>query len=99
MFLEHGELSVSTYIRKCLDEEEDFEAKHLLGTQSNIDTTFTELSNDNETITETTIALSMADVLVAFLECLPEPVVPVSLYQTALDAAASNTVSNVCCCY
>lgn len=95
----HGELSVSTYIRKCLDNEEEFEAKQLLETRldsaRDLDNALSELSEDDEKITETTIALSMADVLVAFLECLPEPVIPVSKYQAALEAAESNTVANV----
>lgn len=32
----------------------------------------------------------MVDVLVAFLECLPEPVIPTALYELALEASNSS---------
>ena len=32
----------------------------------------------------------MVDVLIAFLECLPEPVIPTALYELALEASDSS---------
>ncbi|OAD08897.1 hypothetical protein MUCCIDRAFT_117152, partial [Mucor lusitanicus CBS 277.49] len=68
LFLEHGDLIVSTYIRKCLDNGEQFDTN--LGK-------------------EAISANSMIDVLVAFLECLPEPIITTNMYERALEASES----------
>ncbi|KAI8381059.1 Endonuclease/exonuclease/phosphatase [Radiomyces spectabilis] len=90
LFLKHGDPVISKYIRKCLDTGEQFDNSVLLGgsidndeDESNDDTS---TSNDNAH-KEAIGANSMIDVLIAFLECLPEPVIPSDLYTQALDAA------------
>lgn len=80
--MEHGDLIVSTYIRKCLDNGEQFDTNILLGGQPTNDTD-SEITllpdedksdNDNDKSNKEAIsANSMIDVLVAFLECLPDP--------------------------
>lgn len=88
---------MSTYIKKCINEEQPEAVKENANLESSIDVgnTLYEFFDDNEQINETVLALSMADVLVAFLECLPDPVVPVSLYEAALKAAENGSVPNV----
>ncbi|KAI8638810.1 Endonuclease/exonuclease/phosphatase [Parasitella parasitica] len=111
LFLEHGDLIVSTYIRKCLDNEEQFDTNVLLGgeptTEGDVDpgttkeadendelfdvrSTLSELSLENDQLAKEAIsANSMIDVLVAFLECLPEPVITTNMYERALEASES----------
>ncbi|KAI9494141.1 Endonuclease/exonuclease/phosphatase [Zychaea mexicana] len=45
-------------------------------------------------VNDTVGANSMIDILVAFLECLPEPVIPTSMYKQALLAADSEEAMN-----
>ncbi|ORZ22421.1 Endonuclease/exonuclease/phosphatase [Absidia repens] len=83
LFLDHGDRVVSDYIRKCLDSGDSFDTSILLG-----DTT-----DDQETKkghNDSVGANSMIDVLLAFLECLPEPVIPTSHYSRALAASDSD---------
>ncbi|KAI8973493.1 Endonuclease/exonuclease/phosphatase [Mycotypha africana] len=132
LFLEHGDLNVSTYIRECLDNGEQFDTNVLLGNQQLIsaDTTtdktesemhevksslsgltladehntdgkitYDEDDDDNEEVRcdlskEAISANSMIDVLVAFLECLPEPVVTTTNYARALEAGDSLEIFN-----
>lgn len=81
MFLQSGDRVVSNYIRRCLDTGEQFDTHVLLSGRSSED--------DTKEDDDTTGANSMIDVLVAFLECLPEPVIPTSMYKQALKAAES----------
>lgn len=123
MFLEHGDLIVSTYIRKCLDNGEQFDTNVLLGGEPStsnhaepvasqepdesdelfdVKSTLSELSLDNDKLGKEAIsANSMIDVLVAFLECLPEPIITTNMYERALEASESveamNIVSNSLC--
>lgn len=108
MFLAHGELGISTYIRRCLDNNEQFDTSFLLGEQpeesdnnADLSNALSALSIDKDKVNETNSANSMVDVLVAFLECLPEPVVPTSMYESALEASESteamNNVSGTSC--
>ncbi|KAI7898816.1 Endonuclease/exonuclease/phosphatase [Cokeromyces recurvatus] len=99
LFLEHGDLIVSTYIRECLDNGQQFDTNILLGGEpsvednlSQLNSTLSELTmndDDSKRAKEAISANSMVDVLVAFLECLPESVVPTYLYERALDASES----------
>jgi phosphatidylinositol-bisphosphatase len=112
LFLEHGDLIVSTYIRECLDKGEQFDTNVLLGGQpsSNGDCDGDDISDAQSALSELTLvseeskrgkeatsANSMIDVLVVFLECLPDPVISTNMYERALEAAenmdAMNTVS------
>ncbi|KAG0736066.1 hypothetical protein G6F62_011468 [Rhizopus arrhizus] len=43
---------------------------------------------------EAVSANSMIDVLVAFLECLPDPVIPTTMYERALEASESMDAMN-----
>lgn len=103
LFLEHGDLILSTSIRECLDNGEQFDTNVLLGHPP---------QKDNDSIAETQSMLSemtladedresigansMIDVLIAFLECLPEPVIPTFLYERALEAGESlDAVNNI----
>lgn len=121
--MEHGDLIVSTYIRKCLDNGEQFDTNVLLGGEPatgdhvepiasqepdesdelfDVKSTLSELSLDNDKLgKEAVSANSMIDVLVAFLECLPEPVITTNMYERALEASESieamNIVSNSRC--
>ncbi|KAG2196876.1 hypothetical protein INT46_006055 [Mucor plumbeus] len=117
LFLEHGDLIVSTYIRKCLDNGEQFDTNVLLGgeptTGDNVEpistqeadesnelfdvkSTLSELSLDNDKLGKEAIsANSMIDVLVAFLECLPEPVITTNMYERALEASESIEAMNI----
>lgn len=107
--MDHGDLVVSTYIRHCLDNGLQFDTNILLGGQphnetnnvSDVASTLSEMTLVNEehqSGKEALSANSMIDVLIAFLECLPEPVVPTNMYERALEAAESmesmNIVSN-----
>ena len=64
---------------------------------SSSDSDEAKLTDRNETTTpesredenETVGANSMIDILVAFLECLPESVIPQAMYKQALEAANS----------
>ncbi|KAG2235121.1 hypothetical protein INT48_006502 [Thamnidium elegans] len=101
LFLEHGDLIVSTYIKKCLDNQEQFDTNILLGGQpsanyenSDADSEITLISEDDKSRKEAISANSMIDVLVAFLECLPDPVVPTNMYERALEAAESYEAMN-----
>lgn len=92
----HGELVISTYIRRCLDSSEQFDTGFLLGEHyeesdnaADISNALSALSIDKDKVNESSSANSMVDVLVAFLECLPEPVVPTSMYESALEASES----------
>jgi phosphatidylinositol-bisphosphatase len=108
--LDHGDLIVSTYIRHCLDNGLQFDTNILLGGQpsnetdntSDVASTFSDITlvNDEHKVgKEALSANSMIDVLIAFLECLPEPVIPTNMYERALEAAESmesmNIVSNL----
>lgn len=75
MFLEHGDRAITEYVRRCLDKGDPFDSGVLLGSDTNEE--------------QAVGANSMVDVLVAFLECLPESVVPSQLYKHALMAAES----------
>lgn len=96
--MEHGDLVISTYIRDCLDNGNQFDANVLLGGQStrDIDTAFSQLtlSDEEKQHKEVISANSMIDVLVAFLECLPEPVISTHLYERALEAGESVEAMN-----
>lgn len=99
--MEHGDLIVSTYIKKCLDNQEQFDTNILLGGQpsanyenSDADSEITLISEEDKSKKEAISANSMIDVLVAFLECLPDPVVPTDMYERALEAAESSEAMN-----
>ncbi|KAI9267122.1 Endonuclease/exonuclease/phosphatase [Helicostylum pulchrum] len=101
LFLEHGDLIVSTYIKKCLDDQEQFDTNILLGGQpsanyenSDDESELTLVSEEDKSKKEAISANSMIDVLVAFLECLPEPVVPTNMYERALEAAETTEAMN-----
>ncbi|KAI7883681.1 DNase I-like protein [Lichtheimia hyalospora FSU 10163] len=81
LFLQSGDRVVSNYIRRCLDTGEQFDTHVLLSGRASED--------DTKEDDDTTGANSMIDVLVAFLECLPEPVIPTNMYKQALKAAES----------
>lgn len=111
MFLEHGDLVLSTSIRECLDNGEPFDTNALLGrspspppSQKNgagdvvVDagSMLSDMTLVVDEDKESTGANSMIDVLVAFLECLPEPIIPTWLYERALEAGDSfDSVNNV----
>lgn len=101
---------VSTYIRECLDKGEQFDTNVLLGGQPNNGDNGDDVSDAQSALSELTLvseetkrgreavsANSMIDVLVAFLECLPDPVISTNMYERALEAAdnidAMNNVS------
>ncbi|KAI8092448.1 Endonuclease/exonuclease/phosphatase [Gilbertella persicaria] len=102
LFLRHGDLIVSTYIRKCLDNGEQFDTNVLLGGEpaehdeltSDVQHTLSDLTLTETPSKEAISANSMIDVLVAFLECLPEPVISTHLYERALEAAESTEAMN-----
>ncbi|KAI9486626.1 MAG: Endonuclease/exonuclease/phosphatase [Benjaminiella poitrasii] len=104
LFLEHGDLIVSTYIRECLDHGQQFDTNILLGgdntSEDNLSKVTSTLSDitlnddDSKHTKESISANSMIDVMVAFLECLPESVVPASLYERALEASESVEAMN-----
>ncbi|ORX55629.1 DNase I-like protein [Hesseltinella vesiculosa] len=74
LFLEHGDRMICDYIRKCLDAGDTFDPSILLG-------------EEEDQTQEAVGANSVIDVLVAFLECLPEPVIPTQFYAEALAAS------------
>jgi phosphatidylinositol-bisphosphatase len=74
---------VSDYIRKCLDSGDSFDTSILLGET-------TDGPDEKQDTDDSVGANSMIDVLLAFLECLPEPVIPTSLYSRALAASDSD---------
>ncbi|KAI8090017.1 Endonuclease/exonuclease/phosphatase [Halteromyces radiatus] len=86
LFLAHGDRVISEYIRKCLDSGDSFDTSILLGVVAS-DLESTQIDNSNN---ESIGANSMIDVLVAFLECLPEPVIPTDMYSRALAASDSD---------
>lgn len=92
MFLSHGDRVISDYIRKCLDSGDTFDTAILLGETSQDINENEDDDSDNEKSksSESVGANSMVDVLIAFLDCLPEPVIPTSFYSRALAAADSN---------
>ncbi|OBZ82545.1 Type II inositol 1,4,5-trisphosphate 5-phosphatase [Choanephora cucurbitarum] len=101
LFLDHGDLMVSTYIRQCLDHGESFDTNMLLGEDPADQTKATEIENQLSDLSlsdrsrkEAISANSMIDVLVAFLECLPEPLIPTDLYERALEASRSEESMN-----
>ena len=92
---------VSTYIRQCLDHGESFDTNMLLGEDPVDQTKATEIENQLSDLSlsdrsrkEAISANSMIDVLVAFLECLPEPLIPTDLYERALEASRSEESMN-----
>ncbi|KAI9023869.1 Endonuclease/exonuclease/phosphatase [Phycomyces nitens] len=96
LFLKHGDRVICHYIRQCMDADLPFDSDILLGKdakdeQAAPDTFVDNLSEDNDEDLEKEAlgANSMVDVLVAFLECLPEPVIPTNMYLLALEAADS----------
>ncbi|KAI8334874.1 Endonuclease/exonuclease/phosphatase [Blakeslea trispora] len=97
LFLDHGDLSISTYIRQCLDHGRSIDTNLLAGgnpkdqteTTNDIQHQLSDLSLSEHASKEAISANSMIDVLVAFLECLPEPLIPTDLYERALEASAS----------
>ncbi|KAF7729407.1 hypothetical protein EC973_004386 [Apophysomyces ossiformis] len=100
LFVDHGDRVISDYIRKCLDTGESFDIVIPSGDDSN--SKDTKASGEDklscaDTVTEKEIvaANSMVDVLVAFLECLPEPVIPTNLYLRALEAGGSPEAMNL----
>ncbi|KAI7888825.1 Endonuclease/exonuclease/phosphatase [Mucor mucedo] len=106
LFLEHGDLVVSTYIRDCLDNGTQFDGNVLLGGSSptGVEGEGEQLATSMEHLNlteeekrrkEIVSANSMIDVLVAFLECLPEPVISTHLYERALDAGDSSDAMNI----
>lgn len=105
LFLEHGDLVVSTYIRECLDNGTQFDSNILLGgspisssgEEQDLANSMTRLNLTEEEKRQKEIisANSMIDVLVAFLECLPEPVISTHLYERALDAGDSSDAMNM----
>lgn len=78
LFLQHGDPAICDYIRRCLD------------TGNALDTTILLNKSDPSSSADEIAANSMVDVLVAFLECLPEPVIPTALYELALEASDSS---------
>ncbi|CDH48521.1 domain-containing protein [Lichtheimia corymbifera JMRC:FSU:9682] len=78
LFLQHGDPAICDYIRRCLD------------TGNALDTTILLNKSDPSSSADEIAANSMVDVLVAFLECLPEPVIPSALYELALEASDSS---------
>ncbi|KAI9307306.1 Endonuclease/exonuclease/phosphatase [Cunninghamella echinulata] len=92
LFLSHGDRVISDYIRKCLDSGDTFDTAILLGETSQDINENEDDDSDNEKSksSESVGANSMVDVLIAFLDCLPEPVIPTSFYSRALAAADSN---------
>lgn len=88
---------VSTYIRQCLDNGEQLDTTMLLGGDQE-SLALSELSLDEEKTKkedrEAVSANSMIDVLVAFLECLPDPVIPTTMYERALEASESMDAMN-----
>lgn len=97
---------MSSYIRKCLDQDEPFDPTVLLGenisqlapTTENAATAQTvpdddddnesEISNDIDA--ESKSANSMIDVLITFLDCLPEPIISTHFYERALSGSESS---------
>ncbi|KAG1469596.1 hypothetical protein G6F56_003171 [Rhizopus delemar] len=78
--------------RICMDKGETFDTTFLLGEGS----TMAELSLEEREVSdkEAVSANSMIDVLVAFLECLPDPVIPTQMYERALEASESAEAMN-----
>ncbi|KAI8137256.1 Endonuclease/exonuclease/phosphatase [Fennellomyces sp. T-0311] len=103
LFLDHGDRVISEYVRRCLDTGEQFDTNVLLSgkqkeSKSDDESASKEEDEDKAVATEgaeeTIGANSMIDILVAFLECLPEPVIPVNMYKQALEATASVEAMN-----
>ncbi|CEG64842.1 hypothetical protein RMATCC62417_01751 [Rhizopus microsporus] len=101
LFLYHGDLVISTYIRQCLDNGEQFDTNTLLGDQDSDKLSLSELTLEEESVSKRSLdkeaisANSMIDVLVAFLDCLPDPVIPTSMYERALEASESVDAMNM----
>ncbi|RCH81499.1 hypothetical protein CU097_005366 [Rhizopus azygosporus] len=101
LFLYHGDLVISTYIRQCLDTGEQFDTNTLLGNQDSDKLSLSELTLKEESVSKRSLdkeaisANSMIDVLVAFLDCLPDPVIPTSMYERALEASESVDAMNM----
>ncbi|KAI7872760.1 Endonuclease/exonuclease/phosphatase [Spinellus fusiger] len=99
LFLEHGDRIISHYIRHCMDTGEPFDTAVLLGEDVETQTVAIEslsLAEKSLHAKEVLGANSMIDVLVAFLDCLPESVIPTHLYTLALEAAdASEAMSTL----
>lgn len=101
LFLYHGDLVISTYIRQCLDNGEQFDTNTLLGDQDSDKLSLSELTLEEEGVSKRSLdkeaisANSMIDVLVAFLDCLPDPVIPTSMYERALEASESVDAMNM----
>lgn len=101
LFLYHGDLVISTYIRQCLDNGEQFDTNTLLDDQDSDKLSLSELTLEEEIVSKRSLdkeaisANSMIDVLVAFLDCLPDPVIPTSMYERALEASESVDAMNM----
>ncbi|KAI7848005.1 Endonuclease/exonuclease/phosphatase [Circinella umbellata] len=67
------------------DDDSSVNSDEATLTDKNETTTPEIMEDENETVG----ANSMIDILVAFLECLPEPVIPAAMYKQALEAANS----------
>ncbi|KAI9259046.1 Endonuclease/exonuclease/phosphatase [Sporodiniella umbellata] len=103
LFLDHGDLPTSTLIRHCLDHGHPLDTTlfdPLEGTLDELDLepsldeldlepSLDELDLEPSLEREAKSANAMIDVLIAFLECLPDPVIPTDLYERALEASLS----------
>ncbi|KAI9323192.1 Endonuclease/exonuclease/phosphatase [Dichotomocladium elegans] len=78
LFLQRGDRRICDHIKRCLDDGDRFDSNDLLSGHA-----------PGEESDDTDGANAMVDVLVAFLECLPEPVIPYRFYKEALDAVDS----------
>ncbi|KAI8876144.1 DNase I-like protein [Backusella circina FSU 941] len=104
LFLEHGDINVASYIRKCLDNGEPFDTSILLGDnqEEELDSPIAIINQDDDEeddnekpqSKEAKSSNAMVDVLIAFLDCLPEPVITTDLYERALEAAESPQMMN-----
>lgn len=95
--MEHGDINVASYIRKCLDNNEPFDTSILLGDhQEELDSPVTVINveEEDDKPKEAKSSNAMVDVLIAFLDCLPEPVITTDLYEKALEAAESPQMMN-----
>lgn len=104
LFMQHGDRDIADYIRRCLDTGDSFQSTVIFNksrtahdeTEDGGDSSESSRSGESgSSMTgEEVGANSMVDVLIAFLECLPEPVVPTEYYKQALAVAQAGEGMN-----
>lgn len=97
LFMQHGDRDIAYYIRRCLDTGDSFQSTVIFNkdriSPAEIEDAAASVDSSQSVDSNSLLngeevgANSMVDVLIAFLECLPEPVVPTEYYKQALVVA------------